>query len=155
MQKKSKKIGLKRAAKKYLKKDVQGTVHTALEDAKAAMQLYLFFKGEWENSDESLMASISFPKKKEQNKGKNKPKKKRVETIPPKNKPKNKEKNKPVETMPSSYQELSRFLRDQEFPRAKYCANGTGDNCTISCTFHEYQAEATGTKDEAKAPFLS
>ena len=53
MQKKSKKIGLKSAAKTYLNKDVQGTIHTALEDAKAAMELYLFFKDEWENSDES------------------------------------------------------------------------------------------------------
>mgnify|MGYP006944985328 CR=1 FL=1 len=59
-----------------------------------------------------------------------------------------------VERTPSGCQELNRFLREQELPRAKYSENGTGDNCKITCSFHGYQAEAAGTNYEAKTPFF-
>ena len=96
------------------------------------MELYLFFKDEWENSDESFLASISVPKKK----------------------PKNKEKKKPAEAISMHCQELNKFLHEQELPLAKYSENGTGDNCKITCRFHRYRAEATGTTNEAKTPFF-
>ena len=67
---------------------------------------------------------------------------------------KNKSKKKPVQTILPDCQELTRFLREQELPRAKYSENGTGDNCKITCIFQRYQTEATGTRDEAKMPFF-
>ena len=67
---------------------------------------------------------------------------------------KNKSKQKPVQTILPDCQELTRFLREQELPRAKYSETGTGDNCKITCGFHRYQAQASGTKDEAMTPFF-
>ena len=67
----------------------------------------------------------------------------------------NQSKKKHVETIPPGCNELNMFLREQELPRAKYSENGTGENCKITCSFRGYQAEATGTKYEAKTPFLS
>jgi len=65
-----------------------------------------------------------------------------------------KSRKKQVETIPPGCQELNMFLREQELPRAKYTENGTGDNWKITCSFLGYQTEATGTRDEAKTPFL-
>jgi len=52
---KGKKISLKKAAKTFLDVEIQKDKHSALEDAKTTMELYLLLKDEWESSDEPFL----------------------------------------------------------------------------------------------------
>jgi len=52
---KGKKISLKKAAKTFLNLEIQKDKHSALEDAKTTMELYLLLKDEWESSDEPFL----------------------------------------------------------------------------------------------------